>query len=58
MVFDPFAYLDETQTEEVTRVDMEMITVEVGGKILGIDEGMFIGIILGLILAQAIGGIF
>ena len=58
MVFDPFAYLDEEQTEEVTRVDVEMITVEVGGKILGIDEGMFIGIILGYILAQALGEIF
>lgn len=58
-VFDPFAYLDKiADAEEVAIADEEMVTVEVGGKILGIDEGLFIGIIVGLIIAQAVGDIW
>lgn len=55
-IFDPFAYLDKVEdAEEVAIVDEEMITVEVGGKILGIDEGLFMGIIIGFVLSQFVG---
>ena len=57
--FDPFAYLDKvTDAEEITQVDEEMVTVEIGGKVLGIDEGLFMGIIIGFAIAQAVGEIW
>ena len=54
-VFDPFAILDAANVEEVIAVDEEMFTVEVGSKVLGIDEGLFFGIILGFLIAHFIG---
>ena len=58
-IFDPFAYLDKvTDAEEVALVDEEMVTVEIGGKVLGIDEGLFMGIIIGFAIAQAVGEIW
>ena len=55
VAFDPFAYLDKIDDAvEVIEVDEEMLTVEVGGKVLGIDEGLFMGIIVGYILAELV----
>lgn len=56
---DPFAYLDKVlDAEEVALVDEDMVTVEVGGKVLGIDEGLLMGIIIGFAIAQAVGEIW
>ena len=59
VVLDPFAYLDAVDdAEKVTAVDIDMFTVEVGGKILGIDEGLFIGIIIGFALAHVVSEVW
>lgn len=55
MVFDPFAYIDEESTEEVIQVDEEMFTVEVGGKIFGVDEGLLLGMVIGFIVTSIYG---
>lgn len=51
-MFDPFAYYEIV---EAPTIDEEMIIVPMGEKVFGIDEGLFIGIILGFILCDMLG---
>jgi len=55
MPFDPFAYYESSQIDEIAAVDEEMFTVAVGKKVFGIDEGMLIGIVIGYLFAQLLG---
>lgn len=48
-MYDPFAITD---IEERPTIEEEMVTIPIGGKVLGIDEGLFVGIVAGFIIAS------
>ena len=53
MVFDPFRTVD---LEERATIDEEMYTIPLGRSVLGIDEGLLVGLIIGWMLALAFQG--
>lgn len=53
MVFDPFSVVDPVERE---LIDEDMLTVSLGPKIFGIDEGLLVGLIIGWFLALAFQG--
>lgn len=59
VLYDPFAIYDEEQIEEIAIADEEMIMVDIPAtsKVFGIDEGLFIGIIIGCLLCDVLGDI-
>lgn len=48
-MIDPFEYID---MEKRSAIEEGMFTIPVGDKVFGIDEGLFVGIILGFIIAS------
>ncbi|MCK4826986.1 hypothetical protein KA005_65235 [bacterium] len=48
-MIDPFEYID---IEKRSVIEEEMFTIPVGEKVFGIDEGAFVGIIMGFIIAS------
>lgn len=53
MVFDPFSVVDTVERE---LIEEEMLTVPLGPKVFGIDEGLLVGLIIGWILCLAFNG--
>lgn len=53
IVFDPFSVVDPVERE---LIDEDMLTVSLGPKIFGIDEGLLVGLIIGWFLALAFQG--
>ena len=52
-MFDPFSTVD---LEERATIDAEMYTIPLGRTVLGIDEGLLVGLIIGWFLAVAFQG--
>lgn len=50
-MYDPFAYID-AEDSGYPAADEEMFMIPVGNKMFGIDEGLFMGLLIGFVLAQ------
>ena len=48
-MIDPFEFVD---IEKRPVIEKEMFTIPVGDKVFGIDEGFFVGLIFGFIIAS------